>query len=54
MVWPSARQIPGALGLLVVEGRFEALRGPALTPIVGRDEEVDLLSAGHSRRGHPK
>src|SRR5213076_2796373 len=27
----------------VVASRFEALRGSALTPLVGRDEEVDLL-----------
>ncbi len=27
----------------VVASRFEALRGPALTPLVGRDEEIDLL-----------
>jgi class 3 adenylate cyclase len=27
----------------VVESRFEALRGAALSPLVGRDEEVDLL-----------
>src|SRR6202023_273770 len=26
-----------------VESRFEALRGLALTPLVGRDEEIDLL-----------
>ncbi len=26
-----------------VESRFEALRGGALTPLVGRDEEIDLL-----------
>src|SRR5262249_26310095 len=26
-----------------VESRFEALRGPALTPLVGRDDEIDLL-----------
>jgi class 3 adenylate cyclase len=26
-----------------VESRFEALRGSALTPLIGRDEEVDLL-----------
>ena len=26
-----------------VESRFEALRGPALTRLVGRDEEIDLL-----------
>jgi AAA ATPase domain/Adenylate and Guanylate cyclase catalytic domain len=28
----------------VVESRFEALRGSALTPLVGRDEEISLLS----------
>jgi class 3 adenylate cyclase/predicted ATPase len=27
----------------IVASRFEALRGSALTPLVGRDEEVDLL-----------
>jgi predicted ATPase len=27
----------------VVASRFEALRGSALTPLVGRDEEVDLM-----------
>ena len=27
----------------VVASRFEALRGPALTPLVGRDEEIELL-----------
>jgi class 3 adenylate cyclase/predicted ATPase len=27
----------------VVASRFEALRGSALTPLVGRDEEIDLL-----------
>src|SRR6516165_293244 len=26
-----------------VASRFEALRGPALTPMVGRDQEIDLL-----------
>jgi class 3 adenylate cyclase len=26
-----------------IESRFEALRGSALTPLVGRDEEIDLL-----------
>ena len=26
-----------------VASRFEALRGSALTPLVGRDEEIDLL-----------
>src|SRR5581483_9814951 len=25
------------------ESRFEALRGPALTPLIGRGEEIDLL-----------
>ena len=32
-----------ALHPSVVEGRFEALRGSVLTPLVGRDEEIDLL-----------
>jgi class 3 adenylate cyclase/predicted ATPase len=27
----------------VVASRFEALRGPALNPMIGRDEEIDLL-----------
>jgi transcriptional regulator with AAA-type ATPase domain len=27
----------------VVASRFEALRGPTLTPLVGRDEEIELL-----------
>ena len=27
----------------VVESRFEALRGSVLSPLVGRDEEIDLL-----------
>jgi class 3 adenylate cyclase len=31
------------LGLSVVASRFEALRGSALSPLVGRDEEIDLL-----------
>jgi len=31
------------LGESVVASRFEALRGPTLTPLVGRDEEIDLL-----------
>src|SRR6201997_828739 len=26
-----------------VASRFEALRGPSLTPLIGRDEEIDLL-----------
>jgi len=32
------------LGESSVESRFEALRGPALTPLVGREQEIDLLS----------
>jgi predicted ATPase/class 3 adenylate cyclase len=31
------------LGESLVESRFEALRGSALTPLVGRDDEIDLL-----------
>jgi len=31
------------LGPSTIESRFEALRGSALTPLVGRDEEIDLL-----------
>jgi predicted ATPase/DNA-binding response OmpR family regulator/class 3 adenylate cyclase len=31
------------LGESAAEGRFEALRGGGLSPLVGRDEEVDLL-----------
>src|SRR5438132_5417293 len=31
------------LRLSAVASRFEALRGAALTPLVGRDEEIDLL-----------
>jgi TolB-like protein/class 3 adenylate cyclase/predicted ATPase len=31
------------LGESSVESRFEALRGPSLNPLVGRDEEIDLL-----------
>jgi class 3 adenylate cyclase/predicted ATPase len=31
------------LGESVVASRFEALRGERLTPLVGRDEEIDLL-----------
>jgi predicted ATPase len=31
------------LGPSAVESRFEALRGTALSPLVGRDEEIDLL-----------
>jgi class 3 adenylate cyclase len=32
-----------ALRLSTVAGRFEALRGSALSPLVGRDEEIELL-----------
>jgi adenylate cyclase len=31
------------LGESTVESRFEALRGSALSPLIGRDEEIDLL-----------
>jgi predicted ATPase/DNA-binding winged helix-turn-helix (wHTH) protein len=31
------------MGERVGESRFEALRGPALSPLIGRDEEIDLL-----------
>ena len=31
------------LGERVVESRFDALRGPAVSPLIGRDEEMDLL-----------
>src|SRR5262249_52315043 len=31
------------LGESAVESRFEALRGPALSPLIGRDDEIDLL-----------
>src|SRR5215472_5341386 len=31
------------LGPSIVASRFEALRGPALSPLIGRDEEIDLL-----------
>ena len=32
-----------------VASRFEALRGSALTPLIGRDAEIDLLSRGWAR-----
>jgi class 3 adenylate cyclase len=32
-----------ALCSSAVESRFEALRGPALTPLIGREEEIELL-----------
>jgi class 3 adenylate cyclase/predicted ATPase len=39
------RPVPAwqALRPSVVASRFEALRGSALTPLIGRDEEIDLL-----------
>ncbi len=40
---PEAVQVWEALRPSAVESRFEALRGSALTPLVGRDEEIDLL-----------
>ena len=48
----SAIDTPGApepvrswqvLGESIVASRFEALRGAALTPLIGRDDEIDLL-----------
>jgi DNA-binding winged helix-turn-helix (wHTH) protein/tetratricopeptide (TPR) repeat protein len=32
------------LGVSTVDSRFDALRAPALTPFVGRDEEIELIS----------
>lgn len=42
---PSAEPVHRwqVLGERIVESRFQALHGPALSPFVGRDEEVDLL-----------
>ena len=40
---PETVQVWQALRPSAVESRFEALRGSALTPLVGRDEEIDLL-----------
>jgi class 3 adenylate cyclase/predicted ATPase len=37
------------LGESAVASRFEALRGSALTPLVGRDEEIDLLLSRWAR-----
>ncbi len=34
----------------IVESRFEALRGSALGPLIGRDEEIDLLLAALGTR----
>jgi len=34
----------------VVASRFEALRGAALTALIGRDEEIDLLAAALGTR----
>src|SRR5262249_10304331 len=36
-------QLAGSGRESIVESRFEALRGSALSPLVGRDEEIDLL-----------
>ena len=35
----------------IVASRFEALRGSALSPLVGRDEEIGLLSRRCARQG---
>jgi class 3 adenylate cyclase len=49
---PGAIETPGSTGQMrrwqvlgesIVASRFEALRGSALSPLVGRDEEIDLL-----------
>jgi len=42
------------LGPSIVASRFEALHGSALTPLIGRDEEVDLLLRrwARARAGH--
>ena len=41
----SAEPVPAwrVVGASAVESRFEALRGANLTPLIGRDEELDLL-----------
>jgi len=41
----SAKPVPAwqVVGTSAVESRFEALRGVDLTPLIGRDEELDLL-----------
>jgi class 3 adenylate cyclase/predicted ATPase len=41
------------LGPSTIESRFEALRGSSLTPLIGRDEEVDLLLRRwhHAKKG---
>jgi predicted ATPase len=46
-----AGQVPAwqVLRPSVVASRFEALRGSVLTPLVGRDEEIDLLSRRWAR-----
>jgi class 3 adenylate cyclase/tetratricopeptide (TPR) repeat protein len=41
--FPAAVHAHRVLRSSVVESRFEALHGAALTPLVGRDEEVELL-----------
>src|SRR5262249_61880985 len=37
------------LGPSIVASRFEALRGPVLSPLIGRDEGIDLLLARWAR-----
>src|SRR5262244_3530182 len=40
--WPSTWAAWQVLGASAIESRFEAMR-TAMTPLVGRDEETDLL-----------
>ena len=42
-VWPSPVDAWQVIGVSAVEGRFDARRGIALTPLVGRIEELGLL-----------
>jgi class 3 adenylate cyclase/predicted ATPase len=46
---PEAVRVWQALRLSAVESRFEALRGSALSPLVGREEEIELLLRRWSR-----
>jgi hypothetical protein len=56
-IWVPSKTRSGAeatrhwqvLGENAVESRFEALRGLALSPVIGRDEEIDLLLARWAR-----
>jgi predicted ATPase/class 3 adenylate cyclase len=41
--WPEPVQIWQAVGATGAENRFQAQHPSALTPLIGRDEEVDLL-----------